>query len=154
MMGYWKHDLSASHFSSRISQQEKISFRKIIIMDQYPKNSTRILITQDPPLPKLQILVINLKCTQSTIKTHTIISILYKITLMTLILLVRMKSTTYNTTRRNYILNMGMRTQSPKKNYNNWKKSYISLPKIHITNNKFMPYDCQLQWTRQLHWQP
>ena len=118
-MGYWKHDLSASHFSSRISQQEKISFRKIIIMDQYPKNSTRILITQDPPLPKLQILVINLKCTQSTIKTHTIISILYKITLMTLILLVRMKSTTYNTTRRNYILNMGMRTQSPKKNYNN-----------------------------------
>ena len=44
--------------------------QKIINMDQEPKTSTRILIPNVQPLIKLQLITINIKLTQSALKTH------------------------------------------------------------------------------------
>ena len=67
----WKHDLSGgANCKSRRRHKQNRSFRTIISMGQDQNNSTIILIPQFQPLPNLKLFVINLKWTQSNLKTH------------------------------------------------------------------------------------
>ena len=89
-----KDAISGSHCASIIRKKEKSSLITIINTGQYPNYSTIIFISQAQPLPKLQLLAINLKWTQSILRTHMTTSILWTITMPAPALLMQMNITT------------------------------------------------------------
>ena len=136
-------------FLSRKGKQENGSFRTIINMVQYPNTSTKTLMHQDQPPPNLQLLVINLKLNQDSLKTHMTTSIIWKIPIMKISLLLCMNNTSEKILEE--ILKMWMRKKWLKKNY---KNSSIYWPQLPITNNELGSYYCPSQWPRQLYWWP
>ena len=75
-------------------------------MGKDPKNPTIILTHESQPLPKLQLLFINLKWDQSTFKTHATTSMLRTISMMTLTLFMCVNNTTEKMLRMRNIFNM------------------------------------------------
>ena len=83
-----------------------------------PNTSTIILIHIYQVLPKIQLIFVSLKWTQSFLKSHMNTSVLFTIPMMKITLLIHMKNTSEKIQNKTKCFMMWMRTQFLK---NNWK---------------------------------
>ena len=153
-MESWKHTFSGDHFSSIKSQKENSSFRIFINMGQYTRTSTRILIPQTHPLPKLLLHVINQNWNQSALKAYNITSILWEISMVKLSLLFPIMTTTQDMLRKRNILRLWIGPHLLRENRIIGTYSSISWPHLLVTNNELGSHDCPPQWHIQLLWWP